>query len=382
MKVLSLTIVAFMAQIAMAVNFQNITLSGDFRAAVKSLAELKGNVETDSLLDEEFKNNLLKYVKECEEMVEELRSIDESCPTVVTNKMVSDECDEYFDDRLPKIKDYVNGWTLVYKFYRLEALKKSGKKRQFIKQCVEDIFSTDYNPQDFFVGANVELKEEIKKDGYLVNYSIGLLEPKENPVSKWLKGVSQYCGREIVSENTYFVTEIASDYAEEIAKRKNAANGKYSYSFLKFDGAPDRTLEKEMRKIYRTEGFDYEGYKGRPTFWANGNKVDMIGNRLLIKYKEDSDFYYSLNGKKVLHCKISGYADEVNFNGRDYSPATIKTSRFDKYGIGLSLRPNLGCDCINGKLVGNKCKGSMLVTDDEFEKGFVGVFSWDKPSRK
>ena len=122
------------------------------------------------------------------------------------------------------------------------------------------------------------------------------------------------------------------------------------------------------------------------TYWREHREYrlgeGLIGNRLLIKYKKDSDFYYSLNGKDVLHCKISGYADEINFNGRGFNLPAIKSNRYDENNIGPYLRGNFACDCINGKLVGNKCKGSMLVTDDEFEKGFVGVFSWDKPSRK
>ena len=35
-----------------------------------------------------------------------------------------------------------------------------------------------------------------------------------------------------------------------------------------------------------------------------------------------------------------------------------------------------------GNLVRSKCNGSMLVTDEEFEKDFVGAFSWDKFSDK
>ena len=380
MKKHIVVIVALMVQVAVAVNLQNITLTGGYKATVKSLARLRENIEADTILDLKTKEDFLRGVKEGEEWAEELRPIDEACPVVMTEKMISDECDEYFDDKLPRFKTSIKKFVVEYKEWRLEALKKSGKKRPFIKQCVEDIFSTDYNPQNFFVGASVELKEEIKKDGYQVNYSIGLLEPKENPVNKWLDGISKLCGKEIIGESSYFLIEIANDYAEEIAKKKNEANGKYAYSYLEFKGAPERTLEKkELKKIYEME----EKPIGL-TYWRGNYEYQLgkglIGNRLLIKYKKDSDFYYSLNGKDVLHCKISGYADEINFNGRSFNPPAIISNRYDENNIGPYLRGNLACDCINGNLVGNKCKGSMLVTDEEFEKGFVGVFSWDKSS--
>ena len=352
-------------------------------------------------------------MREAQEQAEELRPIDEACPAVVTEKMISDECDEYFDARLPNFMIGVRNSVMAYKHKHLEALKNSGKKRQFIKQCVEDVFATNYNPQNLITGASVELQEEIKKEGYLVSYSIGLLVPKENPVEKWLKGISELCAKEIIGEGTYFLKEIANDYAEEIAKKKNEANGKYAYSYLKFKGEPGWELKKELIKIYdiketrdadlhwlKTMGWD-GNRESLPKFLkSNGYDVDslsllypevdeiknkMIGHRLLVKQKEDSDFYYNLNGKDVLHCKISGYADEISFDGR------IVSNRYGRYFSithrryevnGLSLRENLTCNCINGDLVKNKCMGSMLVTDEEFEKGFVGVFSWDKPSDK
>ena len=380
MKKHIVVIVAFMVQVAMAVNLQNITLVKGYKATVKSLAKLKEDIEADSLLDLKIKDDFLKDIKAGEDWAEELQPIDEECPAVETEKMISDECDEYFDDQLTKFMTAVRNFVMTYKHKHLEALKNSGKKRQFIKQCIEDVFSTNYNPQNFFVGASVELQEEIKKDGYLVSYSIGLLVPTENPVNKWLDGISKLCGKEIIGESTYFLIEIANDYAEEIAKKKNEANGKYAYSYLEFKGAPERTLEKkELKKIYEME----EKPIGL-TYWRGHYEYPLgkglIGNRLLIKYKKDSDFYYSLNGKDVLHCKISGYADEINFNGRGFNPPAIKSNRYDENNIGPNLRGNLACDCINGNLAGSKCKGSMLVTDEEFEKGFVGVFSWDKSS--
>ena len=99
--------------------------------------------------------------------------------------------------------------------------------------------------------------------------------------------------------------------------------------------APTESVDAAVNQNWRNQQNEYipQLFKFSQIIIAtNKNDVKYATTKTPQKFwsvwKEDSDFYYSLNGKKVLHCKISGYADEVNFNGRDYSPATIKTSRF------------------------------------------------------
>ena len=53
-------IVALIAQVAMGVNLQNITLTGGYKATVKSLARLKENIEADSILDLKTKEDFFE----------------------------------------------------------------------------------------------------------------------------------------------------------------------------------------------------------------------------------------------------------------------------------------------------------------------------------
>ncbi len=412
---------------AMAINIQNVKYETDFKAKAKSVGILKSNIEKDSLIKADKKEELMSELNLLEEMSQELLAIDESCLSTKSKQMLDDECEEYFDELLPSFKQKLKAATVAYKLENLYALKESGDKRAFVKQCVENILATDFSLSNYYSGTDLKIEEEIDDDGYRVNYNLSVFSQKKNSMDVWLEGISDLCLNDIADKKSLsgnnalrwsgaYLTDFSYKLIDKEETKKNEKSKKWDIYLDQSDLAIacyDRLdqFKASLKGNSNSMNFcnSFGGYLDEKScnelnrltkicasvdlkrrVYGEKDEGQSYGARLYVVNKSAVGFKYVLNGKPILSCQadsgavldviyIPTYQDIVNKQSEkyNYSKQYFKIARMSNLAsYGNRIPAYLSCDCA-GHLEKGICKGLIFVSDDELKKGMTGVLTWE-----
>ena len=393
-----LSVSCFVAS-AMAVNLQNVQLDGSFKSKQKSIARLKSDVEANEEIDASRKARLLQDIQSIEADFSNWNAVEETCPKTPQKELLSDECEEFYDDAWPKLKVRIKMAFIDFKIAQLDAVKKSGDQRKFVKSCIENIGSTDFHLSNYETGIKLGLKEELLEDGYRVKYYLSAVGPKKSMTEVWLDSLGKRCmdvlvdknrktmepsGDDAIESQTYFW----SDYSITSLVKFNETNssGKYYLQWWNERFFQSYCDEKYPAKNYpRKKGDkDYEecmalnrGMKERFHFINWGDKI-------IVFTKNPMKYSFYLNGQEIYSCKkekeeksLANVVNVLGFGKSHYGESLL---------MDASRATAMTCSCINGDFYKEKngerrCAGSIFVTDDELKRGLLGTMVWEKQSK-
>lgn len=384
-----LSVSCFVAS-AMAVNLQNVQLDGSFKSKQKSIARLKSDVEANEEIDASRKDRLLQDIQSIEADFSNWNAVEETCPKTPQKELLSDECEEFYDDAWPKLKVRIKMAFIDFKIAQLDAVKKSGDQRKFVKSCIENIGSTDFHLSNYQTGIKLGLKEELLEDGYRVKYYVSAVGPKKSMTEVWLDSLGKRCldvlvdktrkspevyGRDAIGGSTYFW----SDYAigELVKFNEKNTSGKYYLQWWNESYLRSYCDEKYPAKNYSHKKVDKDYEECMALNNEMKEKFHFIdwGDKIIVYNTiNPMKFSFYLNGQEIFSCKkeknsIVNVLGFKRYDGEDHlmdaSSATAMT-----------------CSCINGFFYKEdsgirKCSGSIIVSDDEIKRGLLGTMIWN-----
>lgn len=385
-----LSVSCFVAS-AMAVNLQNVQLDGSFKSKQKSIARLKSDVEANEEIDASRKARLLQDIQSIEADFSNWNAVEETCPKTPQKELLSDECEEFYDDAWPKLKVRIKMAFIDFKIAQLDAVKKSGDQRKFVKSCIENIGSTDFHLSNYETGIKLGLKEELLEDGYRVKYYVSAVGPKKSMTEVWLDSLGKRCLDVLVDKTrkspersrddaigkpTYFW----SDYAISALVKFNEKNssGKYYLQWWNESFFRSYCDEKNPPKNYpRKKGDkDYEECMALNNEMKEKFHFINWGDKVIVSSNNSMNYSYYLNGQEIYSCKKEKKSI-VNVLGFAKSPDG-EDLLMDASGRATAMT----CSCINGFFYKEdsgirKCSGSIIVSDDEIKRGLLGTMIWN-----
>lgn len=386
---ISLMVACFVAS-AMAVNLQNVQLDGSFKSKQKSIARLKSDVEANEEIDASRKARLLQDIQSIEADFSNWNAVEETCPKTPQKELLSDECEEFYDDAWPKLKVRIKMAFIDFKIAQLDAVKKSGDQRKFVKSCIENIASTDFHLQNYYTGVKLwDLKDEMLEEGYRISYKVASVGPKNPMINVWLDSLGKQCLEEIVKNEPLEYTVGRSSWTRASLYLTDFAMNTF---FKVQDDIKSKWFLIPMSKStfkYCKEIND----KGCMTFYTNearkrnsqaeeGASIGP-GDKIVVLTTNPISFSYFLNGKEVYRCEKKDSSD-VNFLSIEDLNSRIRPYRFDADEQSTPM----SCSCIDGEFkrtndysYNKHCEGKIYVSDEEMKRGLLGTMIWNEQSK-
>lgn len=384
-----LSVSCFVAS-AMAVNLQNVQLDGSFKSKQKSIARLKSDVEANEEIDASRKARLLQDIQSIEADFSNWNAVEETCPKTPQKELLSDECEEFYDDAWPKLKVRIKMAFIDFKIAQLDAVKKSGDQRKFVKSCIENIASTDFHLQNYYTGVKLwDLKDEMLEEGYRISYKVASVGPKKPMINVWLDSLGKQCLEKIVKNEPLEYTVGRSSWTRASLYLTDFAMNTF---FKVQDDIKSKWFLIPMSKStfkYCKEIND----KGCMTFYTNearkrnsqaeeGASIGP-GDKIVVLTTNPISFSYFLNGKEVYRCEKKDSSD-VNFLSIEDLNSRIRPYRFDADEQSTPM----SCSCIDGEFkrtndysYNKHCEGKIYVSDEEMKRGLLGTMIWNEQSK-
>lgn len=384
-----LSVSCFVAS-AMAVNLQNVQLDGSFKSKQKSIARLKSDVEANEEIDASRKARLLQDIQSIEADFSNWNAVEETCPKTPQKELLSDECEEFYDDAWPKLKVRIKMAFIDFKIAQLDAVKKSGDQRKFVKSCIENIASTDFHLQNYYTGVKLwDLKDEMLEEGYRISYKVASVGPKNPMINVWLDSLGKQCLEKIVKNEPLEYTVGRSSWTRASLYLTDFAMNTF---FKVQDDIKSKWFLIPMSKStfkYCKEIND----KGCMTFYTNearkrnsqaeeGASIGP-GDKIVVLTTNPISFSYFLNGKEVYRCEKKDSSD-VNFLSIEDLNSRIRPYRFDADEQSTPM----SCSCIDGEFkrtndysYNKHCEGKIYVSDEEMKRGLLGTMIWNEQSK-
>lgn len=387
-----LSVSCFVAS-AMAINFQNVQLDGSFKSKQKSIARLKSDVEANEEIDASRKARLLQDIQSIEADLSNWNVVEETCPKTPQKELLSDECEEFYDDAWPKLKVRIKMAFIDFKIAQLDAVKKSGDRRKFVKSCMENIASTDFHLQNYYTGVKLwDLKDEMLEEGYRISYKVASVGPENPMINVWLDSLGNQCLEEIVKKeplkSTYGAQSSwarASLYLTDFAYNtfhKVLDDIKSKWFFIPMSELTFEYCEKNNNKGC----MNFYTYEARKR--SSGESIGP-GDKIVVQTTNPISFSYFLNGKEVYRCEKKDSSD-VNFLSIEDLNSRIRPYRFDADEQSTPMY----CSCIDGEFKRTNvysrtngysyikhCEGKIYVSDEEMKRGLLGTMIWNEQSK-